>query len=205
MEKDNALATAVLANCLAVDGINRKNNAKVSEAVEVANRALKADSKLALAHNGLGLVHFGQGKLSEAQKEFSSATSLDPALAVAHSNLGQVLFVQKQHKDAERSFRAAIKANPESAVPYNGLAQVLLELKKPGDAAKAARDAIAKYELKDDYLGLFYVNLASALYQDGKLDPAKEAMARAKTLGIAQNPAYDVIEKGPQKDARKKG
>jgi tetratricopeptide (TPR) repeat protein len=205
LEKDNPLATAVLANCLAVEGINRKNSGKVTEAVDIANRALKADAKLALAHNALGLVLFGQGKLADAQKEFAAATTLDGSLSVAHGNLGQVLYVQKQYRDAERAFRAAIKANPEGAVAYNGLAQVLLELKKPGDAARAAREAIARYELKDDYLGSFYVNLASALYQDGKLDPAREAVARAKTLGIAENPAYDVIEKGPAKDAKKRG
>lgn len=64
-------------------------------------------------------------------------------------------------------------------------------------AAKAARAAISRYELQDVYLGAFYVNLAVALYQDGRRDGALEAVARAKRLGVEQNPAYEIIESPP--------
>jgi hypothetical protein len=77
------------------------------------------------------------------------------------------------------------------------LAQVLLAQKRAGDAVKASREAISRYELRDDYLGSFYVNLAVALFQDRKHAEALESVARAKALGVTTNPAYEIIEEAP--------
>jgi Tfp pilus assembly protein PilF len=199
IDKENPLATSVLASAIAVDGVNYKKTARIAEAEEMANRALKLDASQALAHNAKGLVLWGKGDGDAAQKSFQAAVQLDPKLGPAHSNLGFLQLQKKQLKDAERSYRAAIKASPDSAVPNNGLAQVLLEQKKAGEAARAAREAISKYELRDTYLGYFYVNLAVALYQQGKQEEALEAVARAKGLGVTSNPAYDIIAAPPKK------
>jgi uncharacterized caspase-like protein/tetratricopeptide (TPR) repeat protein len=199
LDKDNPLALSVLAGALAVEGVNQQKTDKVSEADETAARALKLDANQALAHNAKGLVQWSKKELDAAQREFEKASSLDSRLGAANTNLAYLQFQKKLYKEAEKSYRSAIKANPESAVPYNGLAQVLLEQNKAGDAAKASREAISKYELRDPYLGAFYVNLAVALYQQRKQDEALEAVARARGLGVKTNPAYEVIEKGPGK------
>jgi tetratricopeptide (TPR) repeat protein len=199
VNKDNALALSVLAGAAAVDGVNQKKSDRLAEADDAASRALKLDEGQALAHNAKGLVAWGKNDAEGAQRAFEKATQLDPRLGAASTNLAYLQFQKKQYKDAEKSYRAAIKANPESAVPYNGLAQVLLEQNKAGDAAKASREAISRYELRDPYLGAFYVNLAVALYQQRKQDEALEAVARARGLGLQKNAAYEVIEKGPLK------
>lgn len=206
IDRDNVVATAVLANALAVDGVNHQKADKVAAADEAATKALKLDPNLGLAHNARGLVLLGKGDLGGSQREFALAVQLDPRLSVAQANLGAVQLQQKQYKDAEKSYRAAIKLNPDNAVPFNGLAQVLLAQNKTGDAAKAAREAISKYDRRDEYLGSFYVNLAVALFQQDKQVEAREAVSRAKALGVASNPAYEVIEKGSAKsDKRNKG
>lgn len=64
-----------------------------------------------------------------------------------------------------------------------------------GPASGAARAAISRYELRDTNLAKFYVNLAVALFQDGKRDQAIEAVGRARALGLEQNSTYKVIEK----------
>jgi hypothetical protein len=76
---------------------------------------------------------------------------------------------------------------------------VLSEEHKYAEAAKASRDAITRYELRDQNLGAFYVNLAVALYEQGKQGEALEAVGRAKSLGHPTDPAFDIIERGPQK------
>jgi uncharacterized caspase-like protein/Tfp pilus assembly protein PilF len=198
-QADQAQAQGVLASALAVEGVNRNDQARLEQALRIAEGALKVDSNQALAHNALGLVMLSKGDMAAAQRAFSAAAALDARLSAPNSNLAYVYFSQKKYKEAEASYRAAIRANPEAAVPYNGLAQVLIALNKSGDAAKAVGEAISKYEQRDQYLGLFYVNLAVARYQQGKRSAALEAVSRAKSLGVSSNPAYEIIEKAPSK------
>jgi tetratricopeptide (TPR) repeat protein len=204
LDRDNGLAQAVLANCLAVEGVNKSDATKLAAAKEMSQKLIQSHATMALAHNAMGLALIGAKDVKGAQKEFSAANSLDPTLGVAGANLGYTFFQLKQLKDAEKAYRAAIKARPEAAVPYNGLAQVLLAQGDAGDAVKAARNAISRYELRDVYLASFYVNLAVALFQDGKRDQALEAVARAKSLGLEKNAAYELIEKAPA-NGKKKG
>jgi Tfp pilus assembly protein PilF len=205
LDLDNGLAQAVLVNCLAVEGVNKSDATKLATAKEMSQKLLQGHPTMALAHNAMGLTLVGAKDVKGAQKEFASANALDPTLGVAGANLGYTFFQLKQLKDAEKAYRAAIKARPEAAVSYNGLAQVLLARGDAGDAVKAARNAISRYELRDVYLASFYVNLAVALFQDGKRDQALEAVARAKSLGLEQNAAYELIEKAPAANGKKKG
>jgi Tfp pilus assembly protein PilF len=197
LDPQNALAQAIVANCLAVYGVNRSDTAKLAASRAMASDILTGNPRVALAHNALGLALYGSGDIEGARKEFSAARELDPELSVANANLGQTYYTLKKLKDSEKAYRAAIKARPDAAVPYNGLAQVLLAQNRAGDAVKASREAISRYELRDVYLGSFYVNLAVALFQDRKREEALESIARAKALGVAANPAYEIIEKAP--------
>jgi Tfp pilus assembly protein PilF len=187
------LANAVLGNALGFMAMNDRS--KLPEARAHAELALRRDPNLALAHNSLGLIDYIAANYDDAQREFLRATQLDDTLSVAHANLGQIYYNQKKFGDAEKAYRAAIKARPDNAIPYNGLALVLTEQRKYGDAAKAVRDAISRYELRDPNLGAFYVNLAVALYSQGRLDQALEAVARARQLGVTTHPAFDPIER----------
>jgi tetratricopeptide (TPR) repeat protein len=117
--------------------------------------------------------------------------------------MAYVLEKQNRLEDAEREYKEAIRLAPESAVPYNGLSAVLFSRGKYKDAVKACREAISRYQLRDRFLGLFYVQLAIAQFQQGHKDEALEAVGRAKALGVAQHDAYSTIEKG--KPAKKKG
>jgi tetratricopeptide (TPR) repeat protein len=196
----NLLAQTVVANCLAVRGVNKPSVRDLDDAEDLVKSLLDHDSKNGFAHNALGLTRLGSGDLKRAEKEFALAIDLDGELAMAEANLGYVRLQLGKLKQAEKAYRAAIRARPEAAVSHNGLAQVLLARGKPGDAAKAARAAISRYELQDEYLGAFYVNLAVALQHDGRSEQATEAIARAKTLGVVENPAYEIIEDSLDRD-----
>jgi len=202
VDPENAMANAVLGNALAVIGLNSGNKQKLDEARTFISRALERDAELALAHNARALEELSDGKLKEAQRSLARAVELDSALGAAHANLAYILAQGGDLDGAERAYRKAIELEPDSAVPYNGLSDVLFRRGKYKDAVAASRSAISRYELRDRNLGLFYVQLAVTQFQRGDQSESREAVARAKALGVASHPAYAVIEKGQK--ARKK-
>ncbi len=197
-DPEHALANAVLGNAM-MAGVEGSNKQKVSQARAYVEKALKLDANLALAHNALGLTLVAAGDLAGGKASFEKGVKLDPKLGVAYGNLGYVHWQQKRYGEAERAYRMAASLNPESAIPYNGLSTVLHIMGRFGDAEKACRNAISRYQLRDEALGSFYVQLAVALFEQRGKKPAKreealEAVARAKALGVKENPAYTIIE-----------
>jgi uncharacterized caspase-like protein/tetratricopeptide (TPR) repeat protein len=208
IEPDNALANAVLGNSIAAIGVAASDPEKTGTAVEFIQKALRRDANQAVAHNALGVTLVAGKKYDEAAAEFGKAIAADPKLAAAHANLAHVLLKEAEAmknagnraRDAEREYREAIRLQPDNSVPYNGLSTVLFSMGKYKDAIKASRAAIGRYELRDTILGLYYVQMAVAQYQDGHYDEAREAIGRAKSLGVTHHEAYALIEKGkPQK------
>lgn len=207
LEPDNTLANAVLGNSMAAVAVAAGDTAKTAAAVPFIEKALRRDANQPIAHNALGVTLVGTKKYDEAAAAFKKAIASDPKLAAAHANLAHVLLREAQAmknpgnrlKDAERAYREAIRLQPDNSVPYHGLSTVLFSMGKYKDAVKACREAIGRYELRDSILGLYYVQMAVAQYQDGRYDEALEAVGRAKTLGVAQHDAYSTIEKGNPK------
>ena len=203
VEPDNALANAVLGNAMAALGANTGDSQKTASAKDFIKKALAKDTNQAVAHNAMGLTLMAEGKHAEAVPELQKAIKADARLAAAHANLAFVLRLQNKLEESEREYREAIRLEPESAVPYNGLSAVLFSMGKHKDAVKACREAISRYQLRDRFLGLFYVQLAVAQFQAGRQEEAVEAVGRAKALGVAEHDAYVTIEKG--KPSKKKG
>ena len=196
LDSENVLANAVLGNALAVLGANTGDTARLASAAEFIAKALQQDANHALAHNARGITLASAARYDEAAAAFQRAIQLDSRLGVAHANLAYVFQQQKRLDLAEREYREAIKLQPEGAVAYNNLSTVLFERKRYRDAIKASRDAISRYELRDGFLGRFYVQLAIAQFQDGRQSEALEAIGRARTLGITEHEAFQTIESG---------
>ena len=204
-DPDNAVANAVMGNTLAVMAINDADEKKGAAAHDFIARAASRGPELALVHNGRGIMLIKAGTLDQAEKEIAKAVELGPTMAHAHANLAYVYAQRKRYKEAEREYREAIRLQPDSAVPYNGLSTVLFEQGRYKDMERACRDAISRYQLRDRFLGLFYVQLATAQFQRRRGEEALDAISRAKALGVAQHPAYTVIEDGLKKQKPEKG
>lgn len=195
----NALANAVKGNAM-MAGVVGNGRDRAAAARPFIDKALARQPDLALAHNALGLALVAKGDAAAAKAEFQRAVQLDPKLAVAQGNLGYVFWQEKRFDEAKKAFEQAASLDPESAIPYNGLSTVLHSMGKYGDAEKACRNAISRYQLRDQVLASFYVQLAVALYEQSRDKPSKreqarEAVARAKALGLSSHPAYATIEK----------
>jgi Tfp pilus assembly protein PilF len=205
VDPDNAVANAVMGNTLAVMAINNADEQKGTAADQFIARASSKGASVALVHNARGVMLIKGGKLEDAEKEIAKAVGLDPTLAPAHANLAYLHAQRKRYKEAEREYREAIRLQPDSAVPYNGLSNVLFEQGRYKDMERACRDAISRYQLRDRFLGLFYVQLATANFQRRRGEEALDAVSRAKALGVAQHPAYAAIEEGLKKQRNEKG
>jgi tetratricopeptide (TPR) repeat protein len=205
VEPDNAVANAVMGNTLAVLAINNADEQKGAAASEFIAKAASKGPGVALLHNARGVMLIKGGKLDEAEKEIAQAVELDRGLAPAHANLAYLYAQKKRYKEAEREYREAIRLQPDSAVPYNGLSNVLFEQGRYKDMERACRDAISRYQLRDRFLGLFYVQLATANFQRKRGEEALDAISRAKALGVAQHPVYTAIEDGLKKQKNEKG
>ena len=202
-DPENAVANAVLGNVMMAE-VQTNHGRNTFVAREVIEKALRREPTLALAHNALGLTLLSEGDLEAAQAAFLKAIQLDGKLGVAYGNLAHVLWRRNRFEEAERAFKQAATLNPDRAIPYNGLSVVLHSMGRYGDAEKACRNAISRYPLRDQNLASFYVQLAVSLYEQRaqnawKREQALEAVARAKSLGLTEHPAYHVIDSAPAK------
>jgi len=202
VDPEDALANAVLSNAMAAVGVNSDDIQATLAAKEFIDKALSRDAAQPLAHNAFGLMLMAQGHNAEALVEVQKAIQADVKLAAAHANRANLLRMQDKFADAEREYREAIRLEPENAVPYNGLSVVLFSMGKYKDAVQASRDAISRYQLRDRFLGLFYVQLAVAQFQQGRQGEALESVGRAKALGVADHATFTTIAKG--KPAKKR-
>lgn len=84
---------------------------RFTEAQNQAEKALRADSTLAEAHDLLGGLHARKNELSEAARQYAAALSLKPNLAGVHLRLGSVLAAQGDKEGAAVHFRQAANGN----------------------------------------------------------------------------------------------
>src|SRR4029077_7212592 len=70
------------------EGIEAAKNKQWDKAIDLFQKAVKAEPKEANNHNNLGLAYKGAGKLDEAIKAFSDAIEAEPNNASAYLNRG---------------------------------------------------------------------------------------------------------------------
>jgi tetratricopeptide (TPR) repeat protein len=84
----------------------------LDEAIEHYSAALKLDSKLAQAHNNLGVVLIQQGRLAEGAAQLQEAVRLNPSDAESQYNLALALNQQENWKEAAAIFARLAPTRP---------------------------------------------------------------------------------------------
>ncbi len=105
-------------------------------ALEEFTLATEIDPTLAVAYNGLGLIHAALGQDSQAEQNFRKSIQLEPNSSEAHNNYGNFLCARNRIDESIKEFMAAIK-NPlyiTPAVAYTNAG--ICALRKP-DVANA--------------------------------------------------------------------
>lgn len=105
-------------------------------ALEEFNLATQIDPNLAVAYNGLGLIHAALGQDAQAEQNFRKSIQLEPNSSEAHNNYGNFLCARNRIDESIKEFMAAVK-NPlyiTPAVAYTNAG--ICALRKP-DVANA--------------------------------------------------------------------
>ena len=132
------------------------------------SRAIKIDSKNALAYNNRGLAKKAKGDLDGALADYNQAIELDPKNANAYVGHGNAKSAKGDLDGALADYNQAIELDPKNALAYNnrGLAK-----KAKGNLDGALADYNRAIELKPDFSDA-YVGRGLAKYDKHDLDGA---------------------------------
>jgi serine/threonine protein kinase/tetratricopeptide (TPR) repeat protein len=156
---------------------NRRTPEAMQRAVGCFEEAIAADSKYALAWEGLAEVHAilrqrsltrADASAERAEQAARRAIELDPSLAEPHATLGSIAYGQRwRWEEADREFRQALQLNPESATTRHWYSGFLGWLGMLDEARSEARLSV-EYEPLSLVINLNYgcVLLFSGRYEE---------------------------------------
>jgi tetratricopeptide (TPR) repeat protein len=116
------------------------------DARPIAEQALQDDPKLALAHENMGFVDFGDGKDADAAKEFSAAFDLDPKRYLSLYYKTMLEASQGKTFDEDAIYSGCLRVlqiNPQFAEAYVQLSFHQLRLGNLSNALLMAKKAAA--------------------------------------------------------------
>lgn len=166
---------AAVANLNLGAGYLRQGNPQL--ALEVLQRALRQNPRLANAHSTIALAYDQLNEPAQAEEHYRRATQLEPANAAAQNSFAVFLCRQNRWEDAERSFRRAID-NPRYQTPWVAATNAGTCARGANELDKAEeyfRTALNRNERYPDALR----GLMELSYQSGNYLQARAFMQRA--------------------------
>jgi tetratricopeptide (TPR) repeat protein len=173
---------AANANTLSVLALAQAN-AHDSQAVETAEKAVKADASSAASHDALGHALAVAGKHEEAIAELDKALQLDPKLYRALIHKSMLYLEDGKAAEAEAAARAAVQMAPQHGIGVALLGRALFA-KNPKDPEALNQVVQASFLMEDHsafvkftegkiFEGQGRYNEASARYQKAvEIDPS---------------------------------
>ncbi len=155
-------------------GYASDTSARISEAFEIAKRAVVLDESQEYAHWALGIIQFYRGKRDLAIAELERAVELNPNCSVAYGTLGDFLAVVNPDKSINYQ-QISIRANPRDSsnfFRFSGLASAHFAAGRYLEASQWARKSVQR---KPSWRG-GHAYLAASLAQLNLLEEAKEAV-----------------------------
>jgi TolB-like protein/Flp pilus assembly protein TadD len=154
---------------------------QVTQAANLAARAVELDDSDPWAHLALGFVAFTRRRTDEAAEEFQRALDLNPNFAAAHGFLGCALAFDGRSDQAIDHIEQAIRMSPhdpQNALLNAALAAAHYQAGRYAEAIGFGRKAIQqRFELTNGHR--IYV---ASLAQAGQIDDARSALARLQEL-----------------------
>ena len=146
-----------------------------------AARAAELDDSDPWAHLALGFTAFMKRQTNTAAAEFHRALSLNPNFAAAHGYLGWALAFDGQMDLASAHLEEAMRMSPHD--PQNAIFNTGLAIAHyfAGRYAKAVEYSQKSEQQRSPFTAGYRIHVAS-LAQAGKIDEAREALARLKEL-----------------------
>ena len=147
-------------------------------AIELLERAMKADPVRGDPHNVLGLAFKRTGKLDQARRHLQLAIELDAASSQAHHNLGTVFAKQGSQAEAIESYRRALVLDPNYVNAHYRLGMALADAGELDQALEHCQQAV---DLDAAFIAGF-TGLASVFQKQGRGADALAALQNAVQL-----------------------
>jgi Flp pilus assembly protein TadD/TolB-like protein len=158
------------------------NKKWVDLALQAANRALQADSKLEPVYVTLGRIHNSTGEYEVAMEEFERALNLAPSDASAMQGMAQTYQKLGRNQEAESMFRRATALRPDSWEGYYRLGNFYYNTGRFSEAEPQYRRVL---ELSPDN-ATAYTNLGTVLTNENRYAEARTVLEKA----VALNPNF---------------
>ncbi|HYM33089.1 MAG TPA: adenylate/guanylate cyclase domain-containing protein [Candidatus Cybelea sp.] len=176
-----APAHSQLAFAMLVSGYvgSRLTDQQLQLAAGHAARAVELDDSDPSAHLALGFAAFMKRQTPTATAEFHRALSLNPNFAAAHGYLGWALAFDGQNDLASAHLEEAMRLSPhdpQNAIFNAGLAIVRYFTGRYAEAVEYSNKALQQ---RSTFTAGYRIHIAS-LAQAGRVDEAREALARLK-------------------------
>lgn len=168
---------------------------KYTEAEKAFRDAIQLNPNDPQAHNGLGGALALQGHWDMAESSFRAAHQLEPNHYTYAGHLAIALMQQKKdYPEAEQLLVHAIQQKPDEADLYYQHGGVLRFQERWEESVAAYRRAI---EI-DSQQARYYADMTWSLIALDRREEARQAIARAKALGMSDHSTYSTVDKwGP--------
>ena len=178
-----APAHSLLAFMMLVSGYvgSRLTEPQLQRAASLAIRAAELDDSDPSAHLALGFAAFMKRQTISAAAEFHRALSLNPNFAAAHGYLGWALVFDGQTDLANAHLEEAMRMSPhdpQNAIFNTGIAIVHYLAGRYAQAVEYSNKALQQ---RSTFTAGYRIHVAS-LAQAGRIDEAREALARLREL-----------------------
>jgi tetratricopeptide (TPR) repeat protein len=186
-------------------GLALSRGFKLDRAEEEFNKALKLDSRNAMAHCGKAALILNrlqssnqtirtsrEAMLKQAGAECNQALDCDSKVAEIHATLGNIYLEEKRFDKAQTAFNGAIKLDPKYSDAYAGLGLAQLQLGNTAQAMTSLKEAITENSSNSTAhygMGLALIKqgqndaaikeLNTSLYQNRNSAPVHAALGRA--------------------------
>jgi adenylate cyclase len=180
IEPDYPLALALTAWCWAQRSVyNWVDDAAAAkaEALKLADRAASQSTDDPLILAVLGTVHTFARNYGVARVMLERAVALDPNAAWALSRLGWLDVYAERPDEARVHFEKAMRLSPLDPINFNNLVGLASARAVAGDDAGAA-DLFIRALQERPNAAWIHRNLAGALYGAGRLEEARESIAK---------------------------
>ena len=156
-------------------GFIAHKRAAVSEAYEIAKRAVALDERNEYAHWGLGFIQLWRRNHDSAAAGLRRAIELNPNCSLAFGSLGTVLSYSGEPDESIKNNEIAIRLNPRDIsifFRYSGLAMAHFVAGRYSEAVQWAHKSIHRKSI----WRVGHAILASSLAQLDQLEDAKSAI-----------------------------
>ena len=180
IDPDYPLALALSAWCRAQRSVYNWTDdpaAAKAEALKLADRAASQSTDDPLILAVLGTVHTFARNYGVARVMLERAVALDPNAAWALSRLGWLDVYADRPDEARVHFEKAMRLSPLDPINFNNLVGLASARAVAGDDAGAA-DLFIRALQERPNAAWIYRNLAAALYGAGRLNEARESIAK---------------------------